>query len=170
MPNSLKHIVRFILFVLVQGLVVGQIEFGMGIHPLIYPLFILLLPFDMRPIIIMLIAFACGLSIDFMMNTFGLHASAAVFVAYFRPQLYRLFSPRDGYDVMKEPTLQEWGYTWFLSVTSTTVFLHHLWFFTLEIFKTSEWWNILKSTFLSAIISLVLMLITQILFFKKEKL
>jgi len=163
------HIVRFFLFVLVQGLIIGQFEFGMGIHPMIYPLFILLLPFETAPIILMLLGFLAGISIDFFMNTFGLHASAGVLVAYIRPELYRLFSPRDGYDTIKEPTAQAWGYTWFLSVSSITIFIHHLWFFSFEIFKVSEAWEIIKSTVLSTITTLIIFTIIQILFFKKEK-
>lgn len=163
------HIIRFLLFVLAQGLIIGQFEFGWGIHPMIYPLFILLLPFETAPVVLMLLGFILGISVDFFMNTFGLHASAGVLVAYIRPELYRLFSPRDGYDTIKEPTAQAWGYTWFLSVSSITVFIHHLWFFSLEIFKFSEIWEIIKSSVLSTITTLIIFTIIQILFFKKEK-
>lgn len=164
-----KHIIRFILFVLAQGLIFGQLEFGVGIHIMIYPLFILMLPFDMAAIPLLIIAFFTGVSIDFFMNTFGLHTSSAVLIAYFRPELYRLFSPRDGYDVLKEATAYELGYEWFLSVTGITVFIHHLWFFTLEYFKLSEWFHILQKTFLSSLFTMAIFIIIQIIFFKKER-
>lgn len=169
MNEFLKHIGRLVLFVLAQGLLFGQLEFGYGIHPMIYPMFILLLPFDMRPIALMFTAFVTGIGVDFFMNTFGLHASAAVLVAYFRPELYRLFSPRDGYDMLKEPTLAEWGVSWYFKVAGITVFIHHLWFFTLEYFSFSSWTIVLRNTLTSGVVSLLICFAIQVLFLKKPK-
>lgn len=169
MNNLLVHIIRLIIFVLAQGLIFGQLEFGAGIHPMIYPLFILMLPFDMSPILLMFLAFITGISVDFFMNTFGLHASAAVLIAYTRPELFRLFSPRDGYDVLKEPTASEYGYKWFFYVVGITIVIHHAWFFLLEHFKLSDILIVLQKTFLSALVSMFILVIIQILFFKKPK-
>ncbi|PHR49599.1 MAG: hypothetical protein COA32_00280 [Fluviicola sp.] len=169
MNNLLIHIIRLIVFVLAQGLIFGQLEFGVGIHPMIYPLFILLLPFDISPILLIVMAFITGISVDFFMNTFGLHASAAVLVAYIRPELFRLFAPRDGYDVLKEPTASEYGYKWFLSVAGIAITIHHAWFFLLEHFSWSDWLIILRKTVLSVIVTMFILLIIQILFFKKPK-
>jgi hypothetical protein len=169
MNNLLVHITRLVIFVLAQGLIFGQLEFGAGIHPMIYPLFILMLPFDISPILLMIMAFITGISVDFFMNTFGLHASAAVLVAYIRPELYRLFAPRDGYDVLKEPTASEYGYKWFLYVSSIAITIHHVWFFLMEHFNWSDWLIVLEKTFLSVIVTLFIILVIQILFFKKHK-
>lgn len=169
MNNLLIHIIRLIIFVLAQGLIFGQLEFGAGIHPMIYPLFILLLPFDISPLLLMVMAFITGISVDFFMNTFGLHASAAVLIAYTRPELYRLFSPRDGYDVLKEPTASEYGYKWFFSVAGITIIIHHAWFFFLEYFKWSDLLVVLQKTVLSALVSMFILVVIQILFFKKPK-
>lgn len=169
MNNLLVHIIRLIIFVLAQGLIFGQLEFGAGIHPMIYPLFILMLPFEISPLLLMLLAFITGISVDFFMNTFGIHASAAVLVAYIRPELYRLFAPRDGYDVLKEPTASEYGYKWFLYVAGIAMIIHHLWFFLLEHFNWSDWLIILQKTFLSVLVTMFILVIIQILFFKKPK-
>lgn len=72
----------------------------------------------MSAIALMIIAFVTGISVDFFMNTFGLHASAAVITAYFRPELFKLFSPRDGYESYRQPSAVDLGYKWFLSVSS----------------------------------------------------
>lgn len=169
MPNLLLHIGRFFIILLAQGLIFGQLEFELGIHTMIYPLFILMLPFDTRPIVLMLLAFILGIGVDFFMNTFGLHASAAVLVAYIRPELYRLFAPRDGYDILMQPTAESMGYKWFIYVTSITILIHHLWFFFLEYFKWSEVFTILRNTLLSGLTTLTLLIFIQIIFFKKKK-
>lgn len=163
------HIIRFVLFALAQGLVFGQLDFGFGIHPMIYPLFILMLPFDLGTIALMIISFLMGISIDFFMNTFGLHASAAVVIAYFRPELFKLFSPRDGYEGFRQPSAGDLGYKWFLSVGGLMVFIHHLWFFFLEYFKLSDWPYILQKTLLSGLLTLLIFILIQIIFFKKQK-
>ncbi len=163
------HIIRFFLFVLAQGLIVGQLDFGFGIHPMIYPLFILLLPFDMSAIALMIIAFVTGVSVDFFMNTFGLHASAAVIMAYFRPELFKLFSPRDGYESFRQPSVVDLGYKWFISVSSLMVLIHHVWFFFLEYFRLSDVLYILQKTFLSGALTLLIFVLIQIIFFKKQR-
>lgn len=169
MNHIVKNIVRLLIFVLAQGLIFSQMNFGYGIHPMIYPLFILLLPFDTKPIVLMLFAFVGGIGVDFFVNTFGLHASAAVLIAYFRPAIFRQFAPRDDYDILKEPTANEWGYAWFIKVAGITVLMHHLWFFSLEYFKISAWKEIITNTILSSIVTLIIFILIQILFFKKSK-
>lgn len=169
MNYLVKNILRLVIFVLAQGLIFGQLDFGYGIHLMVYPLFILMLPFDTRPVVLMLLAFVAGVGIDFFMNTFGLHASAAVFIAYIRPAIFRQFAPRDGYDTMKEPIARELGYPWFIKVSALTIFLHHLWFFGLEYFKWSAWKIIFMNTLLSSIITLTAFILIQVLFFKKSK-
>jgi hypothetical protein len=164
-----KHILRMLLFIVAQGLIFGQLNFGYGIHLMIYPLFILMLPFDTRPISLMILAFITGIGVDFFMNTFGLHTSAAVLVAYIRPGIYSLFSPRDGYDILKEPTFFELGPVWFLKVSVTILFVHSVWFFMLEYFKFSAWKEIIQSSVLSTLVTLVILFVLQILFFKKAK-
>lgn len=169
MTGLSKHIVRMLIFIVAQGLVFGQLEFGYGIHPMVYPLFILMLPFDTRPVVLMLFAFLTGIGVDFFMNTFGLHTSSAVLVAYLRPELFRLFSPRDGYDALREPTMGEWGVKWFFQVAGISILIHHTWFFLLEYFKWSAWSNIIQSSFLSAIVTFIIFIVIQALFFKKPQ-
>lgn len=169
MNPVLKHIIRFVIFVLAQGLIVGQIPFPLGIHPMIYPLFILLLPFEMGLIGVMVIAFFCGLSIDFFMNTFGLHASSAVLIAYLRPELFSLFSPRDGYEGFEEGNIYQMGWRWFIPVFGIFTLVHHLYFFILEYLSFKEIFFVLQKTILSALITLFLAIIIQVLFFKKGK-
>lgn len=169
MSLIVRNILRILILILAQGLIFGQLPFGFGIHPMIYPLAIILLPFDTRPVWLLVIAFFIGLSVDFFMNTFGLHASAAVIVAFIRPSIFRRFAPRDDYDLLKEPTASEWGYLWSIKVSASIIVIHHLWFFTLEYFKFSAWKEIITSTVLSSIISLIIFILLQVFFFKKPK-
>jgi rod shape-determining protein MreD len=93
---------RFLFFVLAQSLIFNQLEIGFGVHPMIYPLFIVLLPFEINAMLLLLIACIMGLSIDALSNTYGLHTTSLLVLAYLRPFIFKIFAPRDGYDSNKE--------------------------------------------------------------------
>jgi hypothetical protein len=169
MNQFIIQLFRFLVFVLVQALIFNQLELGWGIHPMIYPLFLLFLPFEINIVFLLLIAFTMGLCIDSISNTYGLHTSALLFTAYLRPYVYKLFAPREGYDLLKEGTIPEMGQRWFFYVFGMLLFLHHLWFFTLEMFNIHEFFFILKKTVLSAPASFLLCVLLQILFVSKTK-
>lgn len=169
MRTFLVHITRFVFFVMAQSLIFNQLEVGFGIHPMIYPLFILLLPFEINTLLLLLIAFVTGLSIDAFSNTYGLHTSSLLVVAYLRPFIFEIFSPRDGYDSNKEGSISEMGQRWFIYVFGILLLVHHLWFFTFEMFKWNEFFFILQKTILSLPISYMLCILLQVVFVSKPK-
>ncbi|MGB0932858.1 MAG: hypothetical protein ACPGU5_01155 [Lishizhenia sp.] len=169
MNPFIKHSIRFILFVLLQGIVFSQLEIQLGVQIMLYPLYILLLPIEMGVIWVMLLSFFMGISIDFFMNTFGLHASAAVLIAYFRPELLKIFAPREGYEAFTEGNIKQMGYRWFISVFSVITLTHHLYFFLLEQFKLTEIFYILRQTVLSSVLTIIIAIVAQILFLKTKK-
>ena len=105
---------RFIFLLLLQVLVLNQVEIGFGIQIMIYPLFIILLPVETGVFTLLGAAFAMGLIIDAMSNTFGLHTSSLLLVAYTRPIIFKLFAPRDGYDALVQINLFTMGTSWFI--------------------------------------------------------
>lgn len=164
MQGIILHSVRFILFVLFQVLVLNNLELGWGVYPMIYPLFILLLPFEMATVTLMLIAFGMGIVIDSLSNTFGLHASSAVVFAYFRPLVFKLFSPRDGYENTGESNVYVMGIRWFTFVFGLLLLVHHTWFFLIEVFKWNELGFVLRKVALSVPLSFLFSLFAQFIF------
>lgn len=164
-----KYILRFFLFFLVQVLVLNQIEPGYGIQIMIYPLFILLLPVDMSVFALMIVAFFMGLSIDSLSNGFGLHTSSLLTVALFRPTIYKLFAPRDGYDILLETNILTMGTSWFIKTFGILIAIHHFWFFMLEMFKLNEILFVLQKTGLSVVVSILICILLQYLFLRKRR-
>jgi hypothetical protein len=156
-----KHIIRFVVFAFLQALVFNQLNIGFGIHLMIQPLFIMLLPFELTVIPLMGIAFAMGLIIDIFSNTYGLNTSALVLMAYLRPIVFKFYGPREGYDPLKEPTSQDMGSGWFALVYGVLLGLHTFWFFLLEIFELGRFGFILQKTILSGVLSFLLALLIQ---------
>ena len=163
----ITHSLRFIIFLLAQVLVLNQIEIGLGIQLIIYPLFILLLPVELKTIPLMLIAFVFGLFIDAFSNTYGLHTSALLIFAYMRPLIFKLFAPRDGYDILLEANVFNMGYRWYFKTFGILLLLHHFWFFMFEMFKLNELVFVIQKTFISVPFAILLCLFLQYLFIKK---
>ena len=156
-----KHTIRFVIFAFLQALVFNQLNIGFGIHLMIQPLFIMLLPFELAVIPMMGIAFLMGLVIDIVSNTYGLNTSSLVLMAYLRPILFKFYGPREGYDPLKEPTSQDMGANWFTVVYSILLGLHTFWFFLLEIFELGRIGFILQKTIFSGVLSFLLALLIQ---------
>jgi len=168
-PAILTHIIRAVLLLIVQVFILNYLPIGYGIHIMIYPLFIFLLPVELNVFYLMLIAFGFGVLIDIPSNTFGMHASAAAMFAYFRPLIFKLFAPRDGYDILTETNLFQMGFGWFLRTFGLLILIHHFWFFLLMIFRLSEILYILQMTGLSTLLSFILCILYQQLFLRKPR-
>src|SRR5688500_3256421 len=131
----LKYGLNFILIVLVQALVVNPWEIHAFLNPMVYPMLILMLPFDLSVLTTLIISFALGISVDGFSYTFGLHASSAMVIGYLRPSILKYIKPRDGYDSTLIPSILAMGIAWFLGYTAFFLAIHHAWFFTIEIFR-----------------------------------
>lgn len=162
-----KHSIRFILFLLAQVYVFNHLELGLGIQFMIYPMFIFFLPNTLNIFLLMSISFVLGLSIDSLSNTYGLHASAAILIAYGRPYLMKLFEPRDGYPPTTDLSIYTMGYVWYATVFGIFLAAHNFWFFLMEQFKWSEFWFMILKIILSVPLSLGMSILIQLLFFKK---
>ena len=167
MIEIIKHSIRFVFFLIAQAFIFNQLEIGLGIQLMVYPLYIFLLPLGMNVFLLMLISFGLGFCIDLFSNTYGLHASSALVIAYGRSYLLKLFEPRDGFDPGIELTIYSIGYTWFAYVFGTFLLVHTMWFFLIEQFKWSEFWYVVLKTVLGVPMSLIICVLLQFLFFKK---
>ncbi len=165
----LKNILRFIALVLVQVLIIKNIELGRFINPFLYILFIIALPFETPKWLLLLSGFLLGITIDMFYDTMGMHAAAGVFIAYIRPAILNLFSPREGYEFGTQPTIQYLGVPWFLSYSGILIILHHFVLFYLEVFRFSEFFYTLLRVGLSSLATLLLVVITQYLFQNKKE-
>ena len=163
------HSIRLVLLFVIQVFILNFLDIGFGVQLMIYPLFIMLLPVEMNVFYLMLIAFGYGALIDIFSNTFGMHAASAAVFAYFRPVIFKLFAPRDGYDNLLETNMFQMGFGWFLRSFGLLIIIHHFWFFMLEIFRVTEILYILQKTGLSALLTFILCILFQQLFLRKPK-
>lgn len=160
----IKNSIRFVILVLLQVLIVQNIRLGSYIILFPYLLFILSLPFETPKLAVLALAFFTGLTIDIFYDSAGLHAAACTLIGYLRYYVLKLLSPREGYDTGLKPTIDSMGSIWFVTYAGIIIFIHHLFFFYLEIFRFSEFFTTLLRVFLSSIGTFVLVYIIQFLF------
>jgi rod shape-determining protein MreD len=162
-----RNIIRFVILVLVQVLILNNIQVSGYILPYFYVLFILLLPFETPKWLLLIAAFALGLSVDLFSHTPGMHASASVFMAFLRPYVLEMSSPRDGYEPGSFPRLYYYGFQWFLRYTLILVFAHHFVLFYVEVFRFAEFFNTLARVLLSTLFSTILIMLSQYFIYRK---
>lgn len=169
MNEIVRNIIRFIVLLLAQGLVINNINLGAYFNPYIYILFILALPFETPKWSLIPIAFGYGLLMDSFTNTLGLHAASCVLLAYVRPRILRLISPRDGYEFGLTPSVQAMGLNWFLYYAGLLILVHHTFFFSLEAFRFDEFFFTIIRIIASSILTLTLLILIQYLNYRPNR-
>ena len=134
-----------------------------------YVLAILLLPFETPKFVVLFVAFALGVCIDFFYDSSGLHASACTVMGFARHYVLRYIAPREGYEVGAKPTSEEMGNTWFLSYAATLILLHHVVFFYLEVFRFSGFFHTLWRIVISSVGTFAMVYLIQFLFNRKKR-
>jgi len=164
-----KYSILFITLVLFQALVLNYFDISRFVYPMVFVMLILDLPIKTSQFTVLIISILLGIILDVLSDTFGLHTSSLILVAYIRPIVLRLIRPRDGYDKIIQPNLQEMGKLWYAEYTLIILFAHHLWFFSLELFRIDLIGIIILKSLISSIFSLILILMVQYLFYKPVK-
>lgn len=164
MNNYLKQSGRFIFLILLQVLILNNIRFGGYINPFIYIVFVLMLPFNIKPWLLLLIGFFTGLTIDVFVATPGLHAGATVFMAFTRQSIIRLTLGQRLPEGSLQPTVYDMGARWFFTYTTIMVLIHHLSLFFLETFSFNHFQGTITRTLLSSIFSVFIIMLYSFVF------
>lgn len=170
MSNTVfTNVFRFLALLALQVLILKRInllgEESMNyINFLVYPLFILLLPFSMSSTVILLLAFLMGISVDYFYDSLGVHASALVFLAWSRGIVLRQLEPKGGYNLNYSPTKKRMGTSWFFRYTIILMGLFVFFYFCVEVFNFALFGRILLKSILSYIASVVFIIILMFIF------
>lgn len=158
---------RIFAFLALQLAIINQIELVSFLGPQIYPAVILLLPLEIAPWLVLIIAFTLGWMIDIVDQTGGLHAGATTLMAFARPFVLKMVVPKTGYDDEHsiEPEIIEWQR--FLIYMSILIFCHHLYLFWLEAGRFKDFFSALMNTLVTGIQSVIIIML--LLFTKRKK-
>lgn len=165
----LTNLVRFVMLVFLQVFLLKNIALYDFATPYLYILFILLLPFEIPNVLLFILSFAIGLTIDMFYDTPGLHAAACTILALVRILFISITVQKDGFDNEPEPTLSIMGFRWFFTYALVLTLFHHFFLFNLEVFRITEIQYTLSRFLLSSIFTVFLMLISGLLFFRRKE-
>lgn len=160
-------IISFFLYVLFQVLLLKNFILFDTAFCFLYVAFILLLPLEMGPLTLMLVAFVTGFTIDVFYDSLGINAAACVFIGFVRPYWLNMVTPRGGYEEIVIPNLKTMDFGWFFTYSLPLIFVHHLVLFFFEAGGFQLFFFTLSKVFFSAILTFFVIVITQYLFYKK---
>lgn len=150
----LNNIARFVLLLAAQVLLFNNINFLGYINPFPYVLFIILYPVNGNRYGLLLASFFLGLLMDMFLNSGGVHSTACLVLAFFRPSIFK-FSFGLSYEyqtVRLNDALTPERFSFLL----IAIVLHHIILFILEIFTIDFFWNIILRTVVSTVFTIII--------------
>ncbi|MBS1946532.1 MAG: rod shape-determining protein MreD [Bacteroidetes bacterium] len=171
MSELLKNIIRFVLFLFVQVFVLFKVPpLHRFIVPYLYFLFILWLPFSLPRPWLTFIGFIYGWALDYFTHTPGLHAAACTLIAYVRPFIINVLISQEGTDKnYASPSAVSMGWAPYATYVLILTLLHHIFLVFLEWMSFGSFLFFAGKVIGTTAISLLLILLTELLFFRKER-
>lgn len=160
---------RFVLLMALQLLVLNYVFLGGYVMPMLYVLFILMLPTGMKRIPLLLIAFGTGLLVDVMSNVLGFHALACTVVAMLRIWFADRILTRGEPVTITTPSIYSVTPQYFISYLLLLLGAFFLVFYTTELFGFRGLGGVLLATVCSTIVTTLLAVLYQLLFLKRKE-
>ena len=168
MNNILQHTIRFFILAGIQILVLNNIQISGYINPFVYILFIMLLPPKMPKAIVLILAFIMGFTIDIFSDSYGIHSSATVLLAFSRPKVLSLVSVKGGED-LESIGVKQLRINRFFTYSSILCLIHHFTLFFLEAFRLNEFFDTFLRALYSSFVSISMMLLIESLFSNEKR-
>ncbi|MBX9851665.1 MAG: Rod shape-determining protein MreD [Cytophagaceae bacterium] len=123
-----------------------------------------MLPFETPALLLLFIAFLLGMTIDIFYDTLGIHAAASVLIAYIRPYIINILTPKGGYDKGTTVSIPSLGFQWMTMYAGVMIFIHHLTLFILELWGVKLFFELIGKSLASGIFTLMVFTLFQYLF------
>jgi hypothetical protein len=161
--SGIFQFIAFFLYVLVQVLLLKNLVLFHTSFCFLYIAFILLLPIEINTLLLMLIGFVMGFTIDIFYDSLGMHAFALIAISYIRNYWLATITPQGGYDNSSLPTVGANGLQWFIVYSLPLIFIHHAILFFIEASGFDHFWFTMLKIIGSVFFTLTIILILQYL-------
>lgn len=111
--------------ILSQVLFFDNLTVGILFSPLVYILFLLLLPLETPQWLMLALGIVTGMVVDSLTGSNGEHSIATIFIAYFRTPTLKLLIGKERTTLKGVPSELTFGYSDFLRYIATMVIIHH---------------------------------------------
>ncbi len=160
MNDILQHIKRFFVLTSIQILILNNIQISGYINPFVYILFVMLLPPKMPKAIVLILAFMMGFTIDVFSDSYGVHSSATVLLAFLRPKVLALVSVKGGED-LEAIGIKQLRINRFFTYSSILCLIHHFTLFYIEAFRLNEFFDTFLRALYSSFFSILMILMIE---------
>ena len=138
MYRTLPYLALFAATVLLQVFLFDNLSISVYLNPLVYIAFIVLLPLDTPPVVLLGAGLALGVTMDGAMGAAGINTIATLLVAFLRPALLSLFCDRENLREGGVPSPERLGRRVFTDYLLLLTLLHHAVFIVLETLSWSH--------------------------------
>ncbi len=168
MLRAIQYTVLFIAAVILQVFLCNNLELGVYIHPMLFVVFILMLPMTLSPFWTLTAGLAVGLAMDFLTGGAGLYTIASVATAYARPVILRAVVGRENLHEGGVPCSRELGKGKFLKYALLLVLLFCTLFFFFEALTWKYYYLTLIRIVLSTLVTVILAFFVQLPLFGRS--
>lgn len=155
MYRNLQYAWLFLAAVLLQTFLFDNLSLSVYLNPLVYVVFIALLPMETPPLTMLLCGLATGAAMDWTMGAAGVNTIATVFVAFVRIHLLNFVCGKENVHDGGIPSSQRLGGRSFPLYLGLVVVLHNAIFFYMEALSWSHALSTLLRLCVSAAVGLV---------------
>ncbi len=170
MSDLLRNIIRFALFIAVQVFILNTLHLHHFVIPYLYYLFILWLPFSISRNALLFTGFITGLTLDYFSMQIGVHTAACTLIAYVRPFIINLLTPKDTSDFnYREPSPKAMQWMPYMVYVLLLTILHHGYMTFLQWLQFGKFTDFLIKVITTTAISMLLILTVELLFPRRLK-
>jgi len=162
--SSIIQAISFFLYLFFQVLILKNSVLFHTAFCFLYIAYLLLLPVETNPLVLMLIGFVMGFFIDMFYDSLGLHAMSCVLVMYVRNFWLARLTPQGGFDNGAVPGITMAGLQWFLVYGFPLILVHHAVLFFTEVGGFQYFGFTIVKALCSTIYTTIVILIVQYLF------
>lgn len=167
MFKSILYFWLTLALLFVQIFILDEISMAMWLRPMIFPLVILLLPFERRPIWVILAALILGIVMDMALGGAGLYTSTLLPVAVIRNWILFLTTRRSVEAGYQTSLLSRMPLRQVMIYVGAMLLIYNAMFFVLESLSSVGTMQLIATIICSTILSVVLALPIVRLFLKR---
>ena len=168
MNKFIKNFSRFIILVLLQVFVFNYVQWFGFLNPVIYLLFLILLPLEIPKSGQYIIAFITGFIIDAFLRTYGIQAFACVLMVFLRPNVILILNGFKPLETGVKPVPGVKDFNWILVYTLLLVFVHQITVTAFEIFQWIQWWRIIWTSAVNTFFTTFIILCIEYIFYSEK--
>lgn len=162
-------IVQFVVLLFTQVLVLDNINFLGYVESMLYIWFILLLPIKTPKWLVLILSFLMGFCVDIFAGQVGFHTAVSTFTGFLRPLFLSSVNADKQLSSFDFPSSETMGFMPYVAYVSVLTFVHIFALIMIETFRWSEILQVLLRAGLSSVVTILLILLCDTLFFRNSK-